>query len=195
MRAPRLPEPRPFEVPSIRRKRPLRKLGSSHFQDARRYAAHDCKIGNVTDHHGVRANDHIVPYPYAAEDLRTSTEVDAIADRGCTQWIVGATVTNGYTVTDQTVIADHGCPVYDDTAVMFDAQAATDLRGCPDDDAAENFRELVEYDVGNRPGSPHYPVADDETGVSETVPQQCPETDPQQSLALRLQVFQDGHRW
>jgi hypothetical protein len=31
--------------------------------------------------------------------------------------------------------------------------------------------------------------------VSETVHQQCPETDSQQSLALRLQVFQDGHRW
>jgi hypothetical protein len=170
-------------------------LRSSHFQDPRRHSAHYGKVRHVSDHYGIRGYDHIVPHTHAAQDLRPSAELDTVANDGCTERVVHTRVADCHAVTNQTIVADDSRAVYDDAAMMLDAQAATDVGGCADDNPADNFRELVEDDVGDRPGRAHYLVADGEAGVSETVHQQCPETDAEQPFALRLEVFQNNHQW
>ena len=169
-------------------------MRNANFEDTRRYTADNGKIGNIPDDHGIGTYDYIVSHSNAPQDLRASTELDSAADRGGAQWILGAAVADGHTVADQTVIANHRRAMDDDAAVMLNAQTAPDSCGRADDNAAKNFRELVEYEVGDRPRCPHYFIADDEAGMSETVHQQRPEADSQQSLPLRLQVFQNYHR-
>ena len=188
MPAPRISERSAGPI-SLRRGTPW----SAHFQDARRYPPDHGKVGNIPDHYGVRANDDVITYTHPPENFRPGTELDTVADRGRTQRIVETGIAESHTVTDQTIIADYGRPVYDDTAMMFDGQASADSRGCADTDSTENLDELVEYDVSDRPGRTHDLVADYEAGVTEAIYQQCPEADAQQSFPLRFEVFQQVH--
>src|SRR4051794_23795836 len=108
MRAPRLPEPR---------SRSLRSLGSAYFDDSGRDAADYREIRNILNDYGIGADDHVVADPDASENLGAGTEVDPIADCGRAERIGAAAVANCYPVTDQTVIANDGAAVDDDTAM------------------------------------------------------------------------------
>jgi hypothetical protein len=182
-----MPAPRISELPRLLRRGILRR---AHLQDPRRDPADHGKVGNIPDHHRIRANDDVITHTYPPKNFRSGTELDTTADSGRTQRIVEAGVTEGHAVTDQAVIADYGRAVYDDAAMVLDGQPPTDGRRCADTDSTENLDQLVEYDVSDRPGRAHEFVADHEAGVSETVHQQSPETDSQQSFPLRFEVFQ-----
>lgn len=189
MPAPRVSELR-HSVPRLLRQGIL---GSAHLQDARWYPADHGKVGNIPDHHCIRADDDVITHAYAPKNFRAGAELDTVADSGRTEWIFEAGVTKGHAVTDQAVVADYGRAVYDNASMVLDGQPPADGRGAADTDPAENLDELVEYDVSDRPGRAHDLIADHEAGVTEAVHEKCPETDAQQPFALRFEVFQQVH--
>lgn len=177
-------------VPRLRRRGIL---GSAHLQDARRYPPDHGKVGNIPDHYRIGADNDVITDAYPPKNFRAGAELDTAADSGRAKRVVEAGVAKGHTMTDQAVVADYGRAMYDNASMVLDGQPPADGRGAADADPAENLDELVEYDVGDRPGRTHHLVADREAGVTEAVDEKCPETDAQQPFALRFEVFQQVH--
>ncbi len=187
MRVPQASEPWSRKSPSLG----SCMLQRTYLENPSRNASDHCKVRNILGDHGVRPYDDVVPHTDAPQHLGAGTQLDAIADRGRTGWIVQPAVTDGYAVTDQTVIADYGAPVNDDATVMLDGQPAADPRGRANADSAKDLDELIEHNVEDRPGSAHQLVTNDEARMTEAVHQDRPEAEAEQSLPLCPEIFQD----
>ncbi len=157
MNAPRLPEP-------VSRR--LRNPASTNPDDSGRDAADDREIRDILHHHGIRADDHVIADPDAAQHLGARPKIHPIADRGRAKGIGAAAVANCDTVTDQAVIADDRIAMDDDTAMVHYTQTAADGARGANHNSAEDLCELVEDYVDDRPGCPQHLVADGETGVA-----------------------------
>ncbi len=163
----------------------------TNFQYPRGHSSNHRVVRDILNDHGIRAYDDVVAYSHTAQDLGTRTALDAVPQVGRAGRIVRAAVPDGHPVTDQTVITDYGSAVNDDAAMMLDAQPAADRGGRADADTANDFDELVEHNVRDRPGRAYYFITDDEARVPEAVHQQRPEAEAQQSFPLRPEIFND----
>ena len=156
------------------------------------YAANNRPAGDITRHDRIRADDRIIANVNSSKDFRSRADLHAVTDDRRSHGIVFSGVADGDAMANQAVIANHRCSVNDDATVVFDAQAAADLRGIADAHAAKDLSELVENPVQQGPGKPNVSVRDHESSVAETINGQGPEAESQQPLSLRAQILENS---
>jgi hypothetical protein len=141
------------------------------------------------NHNRIGADSDIIADADPAQHLGPGAYVNVVADPGRAFRVASTGVSQGYAVTNQAIIAHHGCSMHDDTTVMFDRKPSADAGARRNSDSKEYFDQFVQNYVNKGPGRANDFISDDEPAVPKAVHEQSPKSEAEQSFTLRTAIF------
>jgi hypothetical protein len=165
------------------------------LENSRGHAEYHDIVRNIANDNGIRTNRHIISDGHPAKYFCASANLHMITNLGRTQWVIVAAIPHRDALADHTIITNNSVSMNTDTAVMLNIEPPAYLRGRVDVDAEKHLGQLVQDNMGNRPGRANELVFDNKSGMPKPINQQRPKAKGEQTLTVGFEILNNlDHR-
>lgn len=148
-------------------------------------------IRHILDHDCIRPDNCIIANNNCTKYLCAGTDIYTVPYSGRLRCALNITVPERDSLPDHAIVSDLGGAMNDDSTEVLDIQSAADSCRRSDIDNKKNLAELAQHDMKNIPDCPERSDSAGQSGMTEPVYQQCPETLRQKTFSMGTKVFHD----